>query len=182
MKNLLLTEILPIMFDPDVDAVRVNLDPKADLIRTSANNYYDHLLTQKEVEDYYNSVEDNNDPAPIWYGLNSKLVKENGEIKEKVWKVGGMYSPAIEKIVFWLEKAANTAEHDLQKQWLQKLIAFYKTGDLRTYDEYNILWVQDTISTVDAINSFIEVYGDPLGHKGAFESIVSIKDFDATAE
>jgi dipeptidyl-peptidase III len=177
----LLNILIPVIFDPEVDALRVNLDSNADLIKTSANNYYGQNLTQKEVEAFYAEMEDKNDPTPIWYGLNSKLVKENGKIKEKVYKVGGMYSQAIERIVYWLEKASGVAENDLQKKWITKLIEFYNTGDLRTYDEYNILWVQDTLSTIDALNSFIEVYGDPLGHKGAFESMVSIKDFDATS-
>jgi dipeptidyl-peptidase III len=170
-----------IIFDPDFDAIGVNLDSNTDIILNSASNYYDDKLTQKEVEEFYNSIEDKNDPTPIWYGLNSKLVKENGKIEEKVWKIGGMYSPAIERIVYWLEKASEVAENSLQEKWLNKLVEFYTTGDLRTYDEYNILWVQDTISTVDALNSFIEVYGDPLGHKGAYESLVSIKDFGATS-
>jgi dipeptidyl-peptidase III len=177
----LLNTLIPVMFEPELDAIAVNTEPGADLVKNSANNYYGDNLTQKEVEEYYDSIEDKNDPTPIWYGLNSKLVKENGKLTEKVYKAGGMYSPAIEKIVYWLEKASGVAENDIQRQWLNKLIEFYKTGDLRTYDEYNILWVQDTISTVDALNSFIEVYGDPLGHKGAYESMVSIKDFDATS-
>jgi dipeptidyl-peptidase III len=172
--------LTPVLFDPAVDAVRVNQEQTADLIKTSANNYYGVGLTQSEVEKYYESVEDKNDSTPVWYGLNSRLVKENGKLKEEVWKLGGMYSSAIEKIVYWLEKAAGVAENELQKKWLTSLIEFYKTGDLRKYDEYNIQWVQDTISTVDALNSFIEVYGDPLGHKGAYESMVSFKDFDAT--
>ena len=120
------------------------------------------------------------DPHPIWYGLNSKLLNENGILKEKVWKVGGMYSPAIEKIVFWLEKASSLAENDAQKAALDKLVEYYKTGDLKTWDEYNILWVKDTTSRIDVVNGFIEVYDDPLGHKGSFESVVSIKDLEAT--
>ena len=125
-------------------------------------------------------MEKKDDPHPIWYGLNSKLVKENAKLKEDVWKVGGMYSPAIEKIVYWLTKASSVAENDLQKRTLDKLIEYYKSGDLKTWDEYNILWTQDTLSRVDAVNGFIEVYNDPLGHKGSYESIVSIKDLVAT--
>ncbi len=176
----LLKTLIPVIFDPDIDAVRANLEPEADLIKTSANNYYGRNISQKEVEQYYDSVEDKNDTTPVWYGLNSKLVKENGRLTELVWKEGGMYSAAIEKIVFWLDKAAAVAENDLQRQWISKLAEYYRTGNLETFDEYNILWVKDTVSTVDALNGFIEVYGDPLGHKGAYEAIVSIKDFEAT--
>jgi dipeptidyl-peptidase-3 len=175
----LITKLTPIIFDPDADAKRINLNPDDDLIVTSANNYYEGV-TQKEAEEFYNRMIIKSDPTPIWYGLNSKLVKENGVIKEKVWKVGGMYSAAIEKIVYWLEKAVTVAENDLQKKTLEKLIEYYKTGDLRKFDEYNILWVQDTLSGIDAVNGFIEVYGDPLGRKGAYESVVSMKDLDAT--
>ncbi len=175
-----LHKITPIIFDPKIDAKRVNLDPKDDLIKTSANNYYGDNLTQKEVENYYNKIENENDSTPIWYGLNSKLAKENGKIVEKVWKVGGMYSPAIEKIVYWLEKAVTVAEDEQQKEVLQKLVEYYKTGDLHVWDDYNIKWVDDTTSLTDAVNGFIETYGDPLGHKGAFESIVSFKDKQAT--
>jgi dipeptidyl-peptidase-3 len=125
-------------------------------------------------------MEKKNDPRPIWYGLNSKVVKDNGVIKEKVWKAGGMYSPAIEKIVYWLEKAAPLAENEIQKAALEKLIEYYKTGNLKTWDEYNILWVQDTSSRIDVVNGSIEVYSDPLGHKGSYQSLVSIKDLEAT--
>lgn len=177
----LINTLTPVMFDPDTDAMRVNLDPESDLIKTSANNYYGGNISQEEVEEYYKSVEDQNDPTPVWYGLNSKLVKENGRLTEKVWKIGGMYSPAIERIVYWLDKAARVAENELQQKWITTLAEFFRTGNLETFDEYNILWVKDTVSTIDALNGFIEVYGDPLGHKGAYESMVSIKDFDATA-
>ncbi|MBL7994502.1 dihydrofolate reductase [bacterium] len=175
----LIAKLTPILFDPNVDAKRVNLDPKDDIIKTSAMNFYEGL-TQKEVEDYYAKVIDTKDPRPISYGLNSKLIKENGAIQERVWKVGGMYSPAIEKIVFWLEKASSVAENEKQKAALDKLIEYYKTGDLKKFDEYNILWVKDTESMIDVNNGFIEVYGDPLGYRGAFESIVSIRDMEAS--
>ncbi len=175
----LIARLTPIIFDPAVDAKRVNLDPKADIIKTSAMNYYENL-TQKEVEAYYAKLIDAKDPRPISYGLNSKLVKEDGRIKEKIWMVGGMYGPAIEKMVYWLEKASSVAENATQKAALDKLIEYYKTGDLKKFDEYNILWVQDTASIVDVTNGFIEVYGDPLGYRGAFESVVSIKDMEAT--
>lgn len=175
----LISKLTPILFDPNVDAKRVNLDSKDDIIKTSAMNFYEGL-TQKEVEAYYMKVIDTKDPRPISYGLNSKLIKENGVIQEKTWKVGGMYSPAIEKIVYWLEKASSVAENELQKAALDKLIEYYKTGDLKKFDEYNILWVKDTESMIDVNNGFIEVYGDPLGYRGAFESIVSIKDMEAS--
>jgi dipeptidyl-peptidase-3 len=175
----LLNELIPVIFDPSVDAQKINLDPKADIIKTSATNFYEGL-TQKEVENFYETKIDKNDSTPIWHGLNSKLVKENGKIVEKVYKVGGLYSPAIERIVYWLEKASTVAENTTQKAVLDKLIEFYKTGSLEAWDEYNILWVQDTLSRVDLVNGFIEVYGDPLGYKGAYESIVSIKDLEST--
>jgi dipeptidyl-peptidase III len=178
--NQLITNLTPVIFDPKIDGKKVNLDPNADLIKTSAVNFYDKGLTQKEIEDFYANMEKKEDPHPIWYGLNSKVVMEDGVIKEKVWKVGGMYSPAIEKVFYWLEKAAPLAETEIQKAALEKLIEFYKTGDLKTFNEYNILWVQDISSRIDVVNGFIEVYNDPLGHKGAYQSLVSIKDLEAT--
>jgi dipeptidyl-peptidase-3 len=175
----LIAKLTPVMFDPNVAYKKINLDPDADLIATSATNYYEGL-TQKEVEDYYRKKIEKNDPEPVSYGLNSKLVKESGNIAEKTWKAGGMYTEAIEQIVSWLEKASAVAENETQKAALDKLIEYYRTGDLRTFDEYNILWVQDTLSTIDVVNGFIEVYGDPLGYRGAYESVVSIKDNEAT--
>lgn len=175
----LLNELTPIIFDPDIAPVKVNLTHGQDLIKTSAVNFYENV-TQKEVENYYDKIKVENDSTPIWYGLNSKLVKNNGKIQERVWKIGGMYSPAIEKIVYWLEKASGVAENDYQKKVFEKLIEYYKTGDLETWNEYNILWLQDTTSRSDMVNGFIEVYDDPLGIKGSFESIVSIKDLEAT--
>lgn len=176
----LIEKLSPILFNPDVDGKKVNLDPEADLINTSATNYYDETLTQKEVEDYYRRISDQKDPQPISYGLNSKLVKTNGIISEKVWKIGGMYGQAIEKVVFWLKKAASVAESPAQQAALEKLVEYYETGDLRKFDEYNILWLKDTDSLIDVINGFIEVYGDPLGYRGAYESVVSFRDMDAT--
>jgi dipeptidyl-peptidase-3 len=176
----LVSFLTPIIFDPNIARKKVNLDPSEDLIKTSAVNFYGDGLTQKEVEKFYSKMVKKGDPHPIWYGLNSKLLNENGILKEKVWKVGGMYSPAIEKIVFWLEKASSLAENNAQKAALDKLVEYYKTGDLKTWDEYNILWVKDTTSRIDVVNGFIEVYDDPLGHKGSFESVVSIKDLEAT--
>jgi len=175
----LLSKLVPIIFNPNIDAQKVNLTPGVDLIKSSAVNFYEGT-TQKEVENFYNNMVSKNDTTPIWHGLNSKVVKENGKLTEKVWKIGGMYSPAIEKIVYWLEKAVEVAENDLQKTTLKKLIEYYKTGDLKTWDDYNILWVQDTTSRVDVLNGFVEVYNDPLGYKGSYEAIVSIKDLKAT--
>jgi dipeptidyl-peptidase III len=134
------------------------------------------------VEQYYRDIADPNDERPISYGLNSKKIKQDGEVKESVYKINGIYGPAIEKIVFWLKLAIKVAESDLQKEAFEKLVDYYSTGDLRKFDEYNILWVQDTTSVVDTINGFIEVYDDPLGHNGSWESVVSIKDLDATAK
>jgi len=168
-----------ILFDPDIAAQKVNLDTKADVIKTSATNFYEGV-TQKEVEDFYKNKTAANDPSPVSLGLNSKLVKEDGVLKEMPWKVGGMYSPAIEKIVYWLNKAANVTENENQKEALNKLIEYYETGNLKTFDEYNILWLKDKNSLVDTVNGFIELYGDPLGYKGTFEGIVSIRDLEAT--
>lgn len=175
----LIAKLTPIMFDPNVDAKRVNLNSDVDMVVESANNYYEGV-TQAEAEAFYDALTALKDPTPPSYGLNSKLVKENGVVKEKVWKVGGMYGKAIEKIVYWLEKASSVAENDKQKKALDLLATYYKTGDLRDFDAYNIAWVQDVESTVDAINGFIEVYGDPLGYRASYESVVSIKDAETT--
>lgn len=172
-------EIIPAIFDPNIAVQRVCLDPNADVIKSSAANFYEGL-TQSEVEEYYKGIIDKDDTEPISYGLNSKLVKANGKIEEKVWKAGGMYASSIDRIIYWLEKAAGCAENEVQKLSLEKLAGFYKTGDLKLFDEYNILWLQDTESRVDTVNGFIEVYGDPLGYRGSFEGIVSIKDLEAT--
>ncbi len=173
----LINKLYPIIFDPKIDAKRVNLDPNLDMIKNSSNNFYENI-SQKEVEDYYKKIK--NKKNPILYEMNSKMLKENGEIKERVWKIGGMYSEAIEKIVYWLEKAADTAETEIQKKALEKLIEFYKTGYIKTFNDYNILWLKDTDSQIDVINGFIEVYGDPLGKKATFESLVSFRDDEAT--
>jgi len=171
--------LTPILFDPDVDNKRVNLDAEQDMIKGSANNFYEGV-TQKEAEAFYSKIVKKNDPKPVSYGLNSKLVKENGKIVEKTWKVGGLYTQAIEKIVFWLEKAIGVSESAPQKAALEKLVEFYRTGDLKVFDEYCILWTKDTESMVDVVNGFIEVYGDPLGKKGSFESMVSFRDVETT--
>lgn len=175
----LVARLIPIIFDPAVDAKKVNLDASVDMVKGSAVNFYEGV-TQKEVEDFYAQMKPVDPGRPVSFGLNSKVVKENGKVAEKVWKVEGMYTAAIEKIVFWLEKASKIAENDEQKAALDKLIEYYKTGDLKTFDEYSILWVKDTSSVVDVVNGFIEVYDDPLGKKGSFESVVSVKDFEAS--
>lgn len=175
----LLTFLRPVMFDPTVDAKTVNLEAGIDNIKGSANNFYEGV-TQKEVEDFYASKNDINDKTPVEHGLNSKLMKVDGKIVEMPWKVGGMYTAAIEKIVYWLEKAAKVAETPEQKKSLELLVEFYKTGDLKKFDEYNIAWVSDVNSTIDNVNGFIEVYQDALGKRGSFEAVVSLKDFEAT--
>lgn len=169
------------IFDPTIAPKKISSDNSQDLIKLSATNFYENM-TQKEVEDFYMKmkVKDVRNHTPVSYGLNSKLVKENGEIKELTYKVGGLYSKPIEKIVFWLDKAKEVAENPAQKAHIEKLISFYQTGDLKTWDEYNVLWVKDTQSAVDYVNGFIEVYGDPLGMKATWESIVNFKDFEAT--
>jgi dipeptidyl-peptidase-3 len=174
-----LSRITPLIFDPDIAPIKVNLSPEADVIKSSAVNFYENV-TQKEVEEYYSKLIDPSAIEPVSYGLNSKLIKENGVIEERKWKIGGMYTAAIEKIVGWLEKAVTVSENDVQKKVLEKLIEYYKTGDLKTWDEYNKLWVRDTASTIDAVNGFIEVYNDPLGYRGSYESVVSFKDKEAT--
>ncbi|MDQ3072944.1 MAG: dipeptidyl peptidase 3 [Bacteroidota bacterium] len=168
-----------IIFDANYDYKLVNATPGKDLVTNSSNNFYEGV-TQAEVESYYSKLINSNDTIPISFGLNSKMVKENGKVVEKVWRVGGMYSPAIERIVYWLEKAVTVAENANQKDALQKLVAYYKTGDLKMFDDYNIAWVKDTSSVLDVVNGFIEVYGDPMGKRGSFESVVSIKDKEAT--
>lgn len=169
----------PILFDPNVAAKRVNQDAGVDLVQTSANNFYEGV-SQAEVEAFYAKQKVKDDPTPIWYGLNSKVVKENGKLVEKTWKSGGMYGPAIDKIVYWLEKAIAVAENDKQKTALELLVKYYKSGDLRDWDAYNIAWVADTESMIDVVNGFIEVYGDPLGMKASYESVVSVRDMVAT--
>ena len=172
-------ELVPVIFDPTVMAKRVNQTDGQDLIQTSANNYYDGV-TQAEVEQFYAAMKDPKDTTPISYGLNSRLVKKDGKVQEEVYKIGGRYSAAIEKIVENLKKAEAVAENDQQKACINKLIEYYTTGNLKTFDEYSILWVEDVVSTVDFINGFIENYGDPLGLKGAWESIVNFKNEKAS--
>jgi dipeptidyl-peptidase-3 len=167
------------IFDPDTAAKRVNLDPDIDQVVNSATNYYQGV-TAEEVASFYASKKDADPERPVSWGLNSQLVKVDGEVVEKTWKIDGMYGSAIERIVFWLEKASTVAENDLQRTWIDKLVKYYRSGDLEDYDDYNIAWVADTDSRIDTINGFTEVYGDPLGYRGSWESVVSIRDLVAT--
>lgn len=171
-------EILPVMFDPAVMPKRTNQAAGQDLVLTSAGNYYEGV-TQAEAEAYYAAHKDDS-PEPMWVGLNSKLTKENGEVVEKTYKVGGMYGEALEKVVYWLEKALPYAENDEQREAIEKMIEFNRTGDLRTFNEYCIAWVKDLDSRVDYVNGFTEVYTDPLGITGAWEAMVNFKDMEAT--
>lgn len=175
-----IAKLTPVIFDPAVYPKRTNQAAGVDLIQTSANNYYGEGVTQAEVEAFYGKMKNPNDTTPVSYGLNSKLVKENGMLMEKTYKVGGLYSSAISKIIGWMEKAVAVAENDKQKEVINTLIQFYKNGNLKTYDEYSILWVKDLASQVDFVNGFTETYGDPLGMKASWESMVNFKNIDAT--
>lgn len=177
--NSFIATIGKVIFDPAYMAKRVNQAAGQDLVLTSANNLYEGV-TQKEVEEYYNGIKDPNDPTPISYGLNARVAKVNGKVVEQKYKIGGLYSKAIEKIVYNLNKAKEYAENDRQKQYITKLVEYYTTGDLRKFDEYSILWAEDTDCTVDFINGFIENYDDPLGMTGAWESMVNFKNMDAS--
>ena len=169
----------PILFDPKIDAKRVNQESGIDLVQGSANNFYSGV-TQKEVEAYYKPLKNPADTTPVWFGLNSRLTKVNGKVTEIPWKSGGLYGEAIDRIRFWLQKAITVAENPKQKKALELLEEYYKTGDLKTWDAYNIAWVQDTESMIDVVNGFIEVYGDPLGMRASYESVVSFRDMEAT--
>ncbi len=164
----------------DQDMKGVSKDPDKDLVLASAVNFYEPGITEQEVLDFYQAMADSTDATPVSYGLNSKLVKENGKLVEKKWHLNGMYGSAIAEIIKWLEKAQAVAENEQQAKALGLLIEYYKTGDLETWDAYNIAWVQDTGSDVDYINSFIEVYHDPLGYKATYETVVQVKDLDAS--
>jgi len=178
-----IAEMTPILFDPEVGSKRLCLDPGKDMVVNSSVNFY-LGVTQKEVEDYYALLkkqdERNKKDTKVSYGINSKVVKEDGKIREITWMIGGMYSPAISRIVYWLEKALICTETQEQKAALEKLIEYYKTGNLTTWDEYNILWLKDLQSQVDYVNGFIEVYGDPLAMKATWEAMVNFKNFEAT--
>lgn len=173
--NTLINTLIPVLFDPDIDAKKVNLDPDVDMAVESATHFY-HGVTQEEVEEFYAQYQDPENERPLSHGLNSQLTKTDETVAERVWRFDGMYSRAIEQIIDWLEKALAVAENANQRQIIRKLIEFYETGDLALFDEYSILWVQDTVSEVDFTNGFIEVYGDPFGLKGSYQSMVSITD------
>ena len=172
-----LTRIKPLLYDMSVEPKLVDLRAGIDNVAASSVNFYEGV-TQKEVEAFYAKFAATGN-EPMW-GLNSKTLKENGQVVEKVWKVGGMYSPAIEKIVGWLDKAIAVAENAEQKNALSQLAQYYRTGDLKTFDAYSIAWVKDVNSRIDVVNGFIEVYMDPIGKKGSYESVVSMKDMEAT--
>lgn len=172
-------KLFPVMFDPKVMPKRVNQADGEDLVMTSAANYYEGV-TQDEAEKFYAMQKVAADPHPVMYGMNSRLVKKDGILQEEVWKLDGMYGEAIQKIIFWLEKAEAVAENEAQREVIRLLIDFYRTGDLKTFDTYSIAWLKDTNSKVDFVNGFIESYGDPLGMKASWESIVNFKDEEAT--
>ena len=174
------TELLEVIYSPDIYPQRRSTSKTGDIVELSAVNFYDGV-TREEVDKYYNSMMDPNDKTPISYGLNTKVVKEDGKVVEKPWTVGGIYGPALEKICAELEKAAAVAETDLQKEAIGKLVEYYRTGDLKTWDDFNIDWVQDTVGTIDFINGFIEDYDDPLGRKATWEGYVNMKDSAASA-
>jgi dipeptidyl-peptidase-3 len=175
----LLTMLDPIMFDPTVDPRKTETGAGVDKVVSSAVNFYSGV-TEAEVVAFYAARRSNDDSRPVSWGLNSTLVKENGQLVEKVWKVGGRYTQALERVVYWLEQAIAVAEDDDQRRALELLVKYYRSGDLADFDAYNIAWVADTASRVDAINGFIEVYNDPLGMRGSYESVVSFRDDEAT--
>lgn len=175
----ILATLIPVIFDPEVAARRLVQDSGVDLIQASACNYYEGV-SQTEAEEFYNAMKSPADETSISYGLNSKLVKQDGVLVEKTYKIGGLYSAAIEKIVYWLEKAQSVAENEQQQFVISKLIEYYRTGDLKTFDDYSIAWVNDTASHIDFVNGFIETYGDPLGMKASWESLVNFKNTEAT--
>ncbi|SCY00271.1 dipeptidyl-peptidase 3 family protein [Flavobacterium caeni] len=181
-KTTLAPEIVEVLFN-DVDAKKVNLDESKGLIAGSAVNFYDKGITDAEAEAFYKAKHSPNPEQPVSFGLNSKLVRNaSGQLEEKVWKSGGMYGAAIDKIVYWLEKAKGVAENKKQADALALLIQYYKTGDLKTWDDYNIAWLQATEGNIDYIQGFVEVYNDPIGYRGSYESVVQIKDFDMSAK
>lgn len=173
-------ELCKVIFDPTIQPKRVNQKAGDDLVQTSACNYYEDV-TQQEAEDFYEAMRDENDPMPISYGLNSTLRKTaDGMLKEDVWHEGGLYGDAIKHITYWLEKAAEVAENELQAKIIGMLVDYYRTGDLRKFDAYSIEWLKEHEGRIDFINGFIEVYGDPLGMKASWEGIVTYKDMVAT--
>ncbi|HPK85921.1 MAG TPA: dihydrofolate reductase, partial [Bacteroidales bacterium] len=175
-----LTSMLtPVLFDPALYARRVDQTEGVDMVTASANNFYEGV-TQAEVEQYYASLADPADPRPVSWGLNSKVMKVDGKVTEIPWKSGGLYGQAIDKIVYWLEKARDVALSETQKNELDLLISYYRSGDLKTWDEYNVVWAGNTELSVDYINGFIETYGDPMGMKATWEAVVDYKDSEAS--
>ena len=175
----MMAELMPVIFDPTVLPKKVNQDGSKDVVATSAGNLYEGV-TQAEVEEFYNKLKDPNDPTPVSYGLNAKVIKKDGKVMEDVYHVSGLYGPAIAQIIYWLDKAKGVAENQAQKDYITKLIDYYITGDLRLFDEYSILWAEDTKSKVDFVNGFIESYNDPLGMTGSWESYVNFRNDKAT--
>lgn len=173
-------ELVEIIFNPEIAPKRVNQAAGEDLVATSATNFYEPGITQAEVEAYYSTLKKADDPTPVSYGLNTRLKRVDGKIVEEQYRLGGLYSDAIEHIVANLDSASQYAENDAQRAIIKKLIEFYTTGDLKTFDDYSILWAEDTDSQVDFINGFIESYGDPLGMTGSWESIVNFKNIPAS--
>ena len=173
------TDLIEIIFNPDLFAKKVNLDSSLDVVANSAGNLYDGVI-QAEVEAYYAALKNPDDPTPISYGLNSRVVKEDGKVTEQHYHLNGLYGPAIAKIIYWLDMAKSVAENDAQKEYITKLIDYYVTGDLRRFDEYSILWAEDTKSNVDFVNGFIESYNDPLGMTGSWESYVNFRNDEST--
>ncbi len=174
--------VIDMMFDPDQENKKVSKDSNGDLCLNSAVNFFDPDVREEEVDAYYGERIDKTDPRPVSYGLNSKLVRsEDGNLKEEVYRVGGLYGPALEKVCYWLTKASEVAENEAQKAALIELVEYFNTGDLRDWDEYNVLWTKATEGDIDYIIGFVEVYNDPMGMRGTYENIVQIKDFDASA-
>ena len=172
----LVEELIPILFDPEIAPKKVNTAAGVDLVSSSAVNFYEGV-TEAEVREFYAARADVSDTTPISHGLNAKLIKTvAGDVEERVWRVGGMYTQALEQVVYWLEKAVLVAENEPQAKALRLLIEFYRTGDLQTFDAYSIAWLEDTDSRIDVISGFIEVYNDPIAYRGSFESVVSFRD------
>lgn len=180
-REALIAEITPVIFDPTVMPKRVFQDGSADVVVNSASNLYGEGVTQAEVEAFYNNLKNPDDTTPVSYGLNSRIVKDsNGNVKEEVYHLNGLYGPAIAKVIYWLDMAKSVAENEAQKAYITKLIDYYITGDLKLFDEYSILWVEETAADVDFVNGFIESYGDPLGMTGSWESYVNFKNQAST--
>lgn len=175
-------EALDVMFSKTKAMKRKVKDPNVDMVAASANNFYGMGVTQQMVEDFYAKIIDENNPTPIEYGLNSTMILKDGKLTEDVWKSGGRYGKAIDQIIYWLQKAVTVAENPQQGKALEQLIAYYQTGDLKTWDNYNILWATSTAGDIDWINGFIEVYGDALGKRASYESMVQITDFEASKQ